>query len=241
MAKSLARISSKSLDNFIKRLERISENLEKDKKELLIEIAAGAEEVIEGEKDKFILPSDRAIAEFGVGEDGSPDLNAVNNAWRALLPNPGGTGQVTNIKFLKKKSSFGFNFTISRKFYELDGVTSYLNRSIGQTERFLNSLSSSEEIIPIIPWMEWFIEGAETKEYSVEFADLDADEYDTITNSRTGMAVMAPVSRTNNPFWSTPRQEGFWEALKEKLQVGVKKSVIKYIRGSKYSTPKKKK
>lgn len=226
-------VTKKSIDKFIRKLEKTSENLQKDvQNKLLFEIRGDTEMVMDNHREDFILPPDR-IPEFGVGEGGQPDEHAAANAWKAMLPNPEGGGpKVTQINFKKQKGVFGFQFLISDKFYEIDGVTSYLNLSYNSFGQYAEMEALMEEINEptqpdVIPWMKWYIEGHDTEEYSLVTGE-------DLPGSRTGKALMAPISRTKKPFWHTDKRPTVWPSLNLDLQKQLERTVRKFMKKYKF-------
>lgn len=219
-----ARISSKSINKFIKKLEVAAENIQREiQNELLLDIRAETEKVIDNHKGDFTIPADR-IGEFGVGKNNSPDIQKVNNAWHSLLPNPGGQKQVTNIKFLKKKNTFGFQFTISSRFYELEATT-YVNDSFNALEKKLIGSNSIDEEIDaeiedeIIPWMEWFLEGKTIQNFHVQELKKPSKA------SRTGGALMV-----GGGLWQTPAQPQVWKSLDLDLRTQLTRTTEKFLK-----------
>jgi len=126
-----------------------------------------ATEAIMRNSTKFI-PNNREAAELGVGVAGSIRLDKTYEAWKLLLPSH--AAKITVIKSIKTGSSAGqISIDIDKP-------------------KFFNSRETNVSIISPalrnIPWMEWFLEGAEIQ--GARFSDRQPIP----ATSRTGRGIM---------------------------------------------------
>lgn len=204
------------IDNFRPTLEKdINKAIKKNSHLFDIEKAGGRE----------------LIRELGIGDGGEVNEFKVKKTWEALLIGyPTGGKTVSLLTFSKDKRKLGkvtINFNIDSVFYDLN-LTTYQN--------------SGRNGPTVIPFIKWFIEGAETKGYDVKTIDDAKESSDTpvlnkisrLTNqikkfSRTGEALM--IKTKSGPFWKIKPRPEIFPQIEQDVGLQIEKSTAKFLRG----------
>lgn len=166
------------------------------------------------------------IKELGVGQGGEFALAKIRNAWEALqvdYPNSGPA--VTTLQFSKDKRKLGSTKIL------VDIYERYFNLNITKVQNKEDD----------IPWMKWFIQGAETPNYKVQ--TIDAAEAAAVSkatgttnrradqfrkHSRTGEALMIPSK--GGVFWKIEPRPNIFPTIEKEIQLQVIKSTQKFLK-----------
>lgn len=214
------------------KVQDIAEEIQKEIDKFRPIIEADIDRVIAKNKDRFniqIAGGNDLVAELGLGQDGEANEFKINNAWKGLQIkyDSGKLAKATSLTFSKAKKNLGatnINFKTTTAFYKLN-LTTYTNEgAAGGT----------------IPWMEWFIEGATTKGYSIKFLRDQRGANTPITEnlqnfgatirnrSRTGEALM--FKSKSGPFWRINPRPEIWPHMKKVVQEQMEKSTVKFLK-----------
>lgn len=167
------------------------------------------------------------VRELGIGEGGEINEFKTKNTWEALLIGyPTGGKNVSSLLFSKDKRKLGkveINFNIDSVFYDLN-LTTYQNDGRNGPK--------------VIPFIKWFIEGAETKGYDVKTVEDTStpilNKISRLSNqikkfSRTGEALM--IKTKNGPFWKIKPRPEIFPQIENDVQLQIEKSTIKFLKG----------
>jgi hypothetical protein len=127
------------------------------------------------------IGGEELIGKLGVGKDGAPDYEKLENAYKLLQV---GTASTKFFISAAKTNFAGVKYEINKDVFYSAFQTNYLSRSAGGTQE--------------IPWMKFHLQGMATNPGYTFIGDGDAEfDLNAQLRSRTGLGLM--VSRTYLP------------------------------------------